>query len=139
MVNNKLTRCKECGEYFTKTSPNSKYCCTECKNIARRKQNRIGRCKHYHEHKPVKYCRWCGEIIPDDSRYYKYCSDECKINSTREQSRKSSIVYYHKYKRLMGEYRRGLGSMNAFLGCSPRDSFDDETAAIINEKRRLGL
>ena len=135
-------KCKFCGREFIQNYHTEKYCCSSCKEAAKKLQMREASAKAYTRKQLNKEvvtgtCEYCGETFIKTHGNQKYCSGVCASNSRLEKNADARMKSYHLHKKRGGDKFYGLGSGG--LGPHRHSDFDLEITKIQNEMRRLGV
>lgn len=135
--------CKTCGKTFTQTHHRQKYCSDDCRNKARKIQNKNNQVqwRKKQNKKILVKCKWCGEyfVRTEQSTRKFFCSEKCRKEMDKKCNRDRQFQYYHRWIHSIHKDSRKYGLGTGGLGKHPRKNFEDERKVVQREKRRWKL
>ncbi|WP_214035319.1 hypothetical protein [Methanospirillum sp.] len=99
-------QCKQCGDYFSASSPFALYCSQRCRNDAF-----IERRREKHSRSLKKVCLYCRSEFKADRIDKKYCSNGCRQKAYRNRKAKNDEEIKAKKQfddKMIDEYNNGL-------------------------------
>lgn len=135
--------CKYCGKKFKEKHPLQKYCSDNCREKARKIQNKKNRIRweKKQEKKVLVKCRWCGKIFTrtKNSERRFFCSEKCRKEMELKNNRDRQYRYYNRWKHSIRKDSKKYSLGTGRLGKHPRENFEDEKNVVKKEKKRLGI
>lgn len=121
-----LKPCEQCGKEFKPRDETTKYCSTNCRDIARKIIKEVNI--------KTKECKNCGKVFEYSSENQLHCSTQCKVEYNRKNpslaGRKGPIVKCEKCGKDFKSWRSDKLSKFCSSECSPQGRVAKKESSI---------